>query len=229
MAQTISRRAGTCLYCGDEFDVRGMTCHLSACTARKQAVEEAGRRRVSSADLYHLRVQDEWNKDFWLDVEMRGTESLGSLDHYLRRIWLECCGHLSMFSRSGWNSQEFPPETRIREVFRPDTQISYIYDFGSSSELLIRNESIRSGRPIEPRYPVALMARNVAPVYECIECDEPGTRLCVECIIEHETWGTLCERHSAIHPHGNYGDPGPLVNSPRMGMCGYDGSAEPPY
>ena len=118
---------------------------------------------------------------------------------------------------------------RIREVFRPGIQISYIYDFGSSSEMLIRNVSIRTGKPIEPRYPVALMARNVQPASECITCGESATWLCFECIIEHETWGTLCERHSATHPHKNYGDPGLLVNSPRMGMCGYDGPAEPPY
>ena len=229
MAQIIIRRAGTCLYCGNEFDVRGMARHLSACTARKRVVEETARRRVSNSDLYHLRVQDEWSKDFWIDVEMKGTESLGSLDHYLRAIWLECCGHLSMFSRSGWNSHEFPPEARIREVFRPGIQISYIYDFGSSSEMLIRNVSIRTGKPIEPRYPVALMARNVQPASECITCGESATWLCFECIIEHETWGTLCERHSATHPHKNYGDPGLLVNSPRMGMCGYDGPAKPPY
>ena len=146
MAQIIIRRTGTCLYCGNEFDVRGMARHLSACTARKRVVDETARRRVSNSDLYHLRVQDEWSKDFWIDVEMKGTESLGSLDHYLRAIWLECCGHLSMFSRNGWNSHEFPPETRIREVFRPGIQISYIYDFGSSSEILIRNVSIRTGK-----------------------------------------------------------------------------------
>ncbi|WP_127011414.1 hypothetical protein ACF3DV_03465 [Chlorogloeopsis fritschii PCC 9212] len=27
----------------------------------------------------------------------------------------------------------------------------------------------------------------------------------------------------------NYGEPIPLVNSPRLSLCGYDGPAEPPY
>ena len=27
------------------------------------------------------------------------------------------------------------------------------------------------------------------------------------------------------HPHDQYGEPIPLVNSPRLGMCGYDGPA----
>ena len=112
MAQGTIRRAGKCLYCDNEFDVRGMTRHLSACAARERAVKQAARRRVRNSDLYHLRIQDEWSKDFWLDVEMRGSESVASLDLYLRGIWLECCGHLSMFSRNGWNSYEFPPEAR---------------------------------------------------------------------------------------------------------------------
>jgi hypothetical protein len=44
-----------------------------------------------------------------------------------------------------------------------------------------------------------------------------------------EVWGTLCDEHARNHPHDNYGEPTPLVNSPRVGLCGYDGPAEPPY
>jgi hypothetical protein len=39
----------------------------------------------------------------------------------------------------------------------------------------------------------------------------------------------LCDEHAEDHPHDNYGEPIPLCNSPRMGQCGYDGPAEPPY
>jgi hypothetical protein len=46
---------------------------------------------------------------------------------------------------------------------------------------------------------------------------------------EDESAGTLCAAHIKRHPHKNYGDPIPLVNSPRLGMCGYTGPAEPPY
>ncbi|CAN1210013.1 hypothetical protein TUMEXPCC7403_07445 [Tumidithrix helvetica PCC 7403] len=51
---------------------------------------------------------------------------------------------------------------------------------------------------------------------------------CIECQLEEDTSGLLCDRHTKNHPHDNYGEPLPLVNSPRMGMCGYDGSANPP-
>jgi hypothetical protein len=45
---------------------------------------------------------------------------------------------------------------------------------------------------------------------------------------ENGVW-FLCDEHVKNHPHDEYGDPLPLVNSPRLGMCGYDGPAEPPY
>jgi hypothetical protein len=51
----------------------------------------------------------------------------------------------------------------------------------------------------------------------------------LECVYEMDEQGTLCDEHARNHPHDNYGEPMPLVNSPRVGMCGYDGPAEPPY
>ncbi len=228
MAQRV-RRVGRCGYCDGEFDVGGMTRHLSSCRRRRCAVAEADRRRGKNAALYHLRAQDAWRKDFWLDLEVIGSASLKTLGQYLRGIWLECCGHLSMFSESGWNSREFSLSARVSDVFGPGVQITHIYDYGDSSETLIRNVAVRSGKRTDPVHPIALMARNLEPVDLCITCGEQASWLCFECILEHDTLGTLCGPHSETHPHGDYGDPVLMVNSPRMGMCGYSGPADPPY
>jgi len=48
-------------------------------------------------------------------------------------------------------------------------------------------------------------------------------------VIEEDEWGVLCDEHAKTHPHHDYGDPIELVNSPRIGMCGYTGPADPPY
>jgi hypothetical protein len=48
-------------------------------------------------------------------------------------------------------------------------------------------------------------------------------------MIEAGEWQTFCEQHAEEHAHDEYGQPLELVNSPRLGMCGYDGPAEPPY
>ena len=43
----------------------------------------------------------------------------------------------------------------------------------------------------------------------------------------------FCEDHIYEHMeengHNDYGGPMPIVNSPRMGVCGYAGPAKPPY
>lgn len=85
---------GACAYCDREMAKGGMSKHLSSCKARVAAIEKAEQRKAKSENLYHLRVQDAYQGDYWLNLEMRGSKSLNDLDMYLRYIWLECCGHL---------------------------------------------------------------------------------------------------------------------------------------
>ena len=106
--------------------------------------------------------------------------------------------------------------------------MTHIYDFGTSSETLIKVVGVREGNPLS-RYPIALMARNDPPEVTCMECDQPASWLCTECLYDLGETGMLCDEHVEGHPHDDYGEPMPLVNSPRVGMCGYTGPAEPPY
>ena len=219
---------GKCTYCEREFAKGGMIKHMSTCPKRHEAIAASDNQPDKKEMLHHLRVQDAWRVDFWLDVEMRGTATLQDLDHYLRAIWLECCGHLSQFSTGGREGGEIAKRRRADQVFEPGVELTHIYDFGTSSETLVRSVAVREGRPTTSR-PIALMARNNLPEASCIECGRPASRLCIECLNEEDERGTLCEQHAEAHPHDEYGDPLPLVNSPRLGMCGYDGPAEPPY
>jgi hypothetical protein len=205
-----------------------MTKHLVTCPGRQEAIAKAEDKKGNSEELYHLRVQDAYSKDFWLDLEMRGSKSLQDLDDYLRAIWLECCGHMSQFSLEGGFAREVGKRRKLGEVFKLGSELTHIYDFGTSSETIVKGVAKREGKPTTSK-PIALMARNNMPEYTCIKCDQPATHLCMECLAEDQTDGTLCDRHTKTHPHTNYGEPIPLVNSPRMGMCGYDGPAEVPY
>jgi hypothetical protein len=205
-----------------------MTKHLSACPKRQAVIAQAERRKAHREKLYHLHVQDAWGGDFWLELEIRGTATLKGLDHYLRAIWLECCGHMSRFSIGGWKGAEIAKSKRVEEVFRRGITLTHIYDFGTSSEILIRYVKAREGKPTTP-HPIALMARNVQPQAICVECKRPAVWLCMECVIEDEIWGFLCQEHVESHPHEGYGEPIRIVNSPRLGMCGYERPADPPY
>jgi hypothetical protein len=219
---------GRCAYCGVEIAKSAAPKHLAGCRKRQAVIASAGGKSGSPERLFHLRVRDAFNSMFWLELEMRGSGTLRDLDHYLRAIWLECCGHMSQFSVGGWSGDEYPMSRRIQDVFLPGVELTHIYDFGTSSETLIRAVAVRVGKPTTKR-PIALMVRNLMPAQTCIECGQPAAWLCMECVIETERWGVLCDQHAQEHPHDDYGEPLPLVNSPRLGMCGYDGPAEPPY
>jgi hypothetical protein len=225
----LSRRVqsrGTCTYCGQEYSRSGMSRHLASCTERTAAWVE--KPDGSDRRLYYLRFHDAWDGAYWLHLEVDGSATLGDLDSYLRAIWLECCGHLSEFSVGRRYGTRVAMSRRIHQVFAPDVEIVHVYDFGTESVTKIKLIASRKGKRASG-HPIALMARNLPPLAICEECDGNATHLCHECQIEEDRPGLLCHDHAASHPHEDYGRPIPIVNSPRVGLCGYTGPAEPPY
>lgn len=203
-----------------------MTKHLTACKVRQERFAAA--RPGKPEPLLHLRMQDGYGGTFWLDAEVRGGATLADLDQYLRAIWLECCGHMSRFSAGGWRGREVPFGRRVDKAFADGVELTHIYDFGTESVTLVKSVGRRDAGPLSAR-PLVLMARNLAPEVTCMECDQPATHFCQECRIEHDSSGALCAKHAKHHPHEDYGEPIEIVNSPRLGLCGYDGPADPPY
>ena len=108
---------GSCSYCGKEMAKGGMTRHLATCSKRGEVIKEFQTKPDASELLYHLRVEDAWGGDFWLNLEMRGRATLEDLDNYLRAIWLECCGHMSRFSPGGWRSDDIDMDRRADQIF----------------------------------------------------------------------------------------------------------------
>jgi len=221
---------GKCQYCGEETAKSGMARHLAKCEKRAQTIQIAEAGKQPEEALWHVRVQDAYGKEFWLDLEMRGSATLEKLDAYLRAIWLECCGHLSQFTVGGWSGYDVGKARKADDVFIKETALLHLYDFGTTSETEIHVVGTRKGKATT-KHPIVLMARNNMPEMLCKECDKPATYLCIECLYEADKAGTwfLCNEHAEEHPHTEYGEPVPLINSPRLGMCGYDGPAEPPY
>jgi hypothetical protein len=207
---------GTCAYCGEVITKRGVSKHLNKCHKWQETLvaAEASSRPVET--LWHLRVQDAYDKDFWLDLEMRGQTPLSRLDDYLRAIWLEC-----------WGGTKVGKSRKANAAFEPGLVLRHLYDFGTTSETDIKVVGFREGKATS-KHPIALLARNLQPEAVCMKCDQPAGWLCLECLDEPGTW-FLCNKHMQDHPHEEYGEPIALVNSPRLGMCGYEGPAEPPY
>ncbi len=222
-----AKTEGVCVFCGRRAARGGMSRHLQTCATRKSVIRAADETAGDDETLIHLQVQSAFSGDFWLHLEMRGGARLKKLDEYLRAIWLECCDHLSRFARDGRSEANIGMARKAEDVLHEGVTLTHEYDFGSTTVTTIKVVAARRGRPLG-KHPILLMARNEMPAMACAECDQPGTRLCVECMYEMVD-AVLCEAHAATHPHEDYGPPLELVNSPRLGVCGYEGPAEPPY
>ena len=219
-----ARPRGICSYCGEEVAKQSIGKHLEKCAKRQAVIDTA---TGKSEALFYLRAESAGLKAFFLDLEVRGSATLDDLDRYLRAIWLECCGHLSEFAYEAWRDT-ISSSRKVESVFKNHKEITHLYDMGSTSETTLRVMAERKGAPTTTR-PIALMVRNKIPEASCDECEKPARWLCSECLAEEGEWVALCD--DCLEPHGHMTDYEPvlLVNSPRLGMCGYEGPANPPY
>ena len=233
---------GDCAYCGKAYSRGGLTKHLKTCKARQEVIEQANRKRMATQPLFHLVIQDGLGRDFFLHLEINGRATLDDLDMYLRHIWLECCGHLSQFQigevrftqifDDGFSiGDEQAMDVPVAQLFEPGMEIPYEYDFGTTSELLVRVLDVREGQPTTS-HPVALMARNQLEMPDCQICGKPATWIMSDGWMIQGIHGIYCDKHIENVAEKGEGEgvyPFRIYNAPRMGMCGYDGPAEPPY
>lgn len=222
---------GVCVFCGHDMTSGGLIRHLKTCDRRREAIEAANRNKKSGQKqrLYHLQIRNAWSSDFWLHLEINGNATLGELDGYLRAIWLECCGHLSQFTvgQERWGT-EISMSRKMEQTLEPGLELTHIYDFGTSTETVIKAVDAREGYP-SSKHPIYLMARNNMPEVECDICGEPARWLCEDYTDDYGEWMVLCDEHVAEYSDEDYSEPFEIVNSPRLGVCGYVGPAEPPY
>jgi len=227
MAKRMETR-GICAFCGQEVAKRSVAPHLQKCQKYQESLQAAEASGRPPETIWHIRVQDAYAKYYWLNLEMKGSATMNSLDRYLRAIWLECCDHLSEFTIGGWGGRKIGKGRKADLVFQPGVVLRHLYDFGTTSETDIIVVGSRQGVPLT-QHPITLLMRNKQPEMLCQVCGEPAVWLCHRCIYEDDLTGCLCDEHAQDHPHEDYGELYRVVNSPRMGLCGYEGPAEPPY
>jgi hypothetical protein len=222
---------GVCTFCGKTFSKTAMKNHLDSCEQMKASSETAEKLKSKKARLLHLVVEGRYSPEYWIHVEAREDATLKDLDDFLRQIWLECCGHLSVFTIEGEKylcevieppifdfEHEKGMDAKIGDVLKPGMSFAHEYDFGTTTELKLRVASERKGERGSKR--VRLMARNTPPPITCSVCGKTATQVCTQCIYDGTGW--LCDECASNHKCGEEMLL-PVVNSPRVGMCGYTG------
>jgi predicted RNA-binding Zn-ribbon protein involved in translation (DUF1610 family) len=198
---------GRCYICGKEFGDQAMEKHL----IKAHGVAEA------SQECLLVKVEGAYDKKYWLYLDIPKRSALSRLDNFLRKIWLECCGHMSKFHIN--YSIEIPMRTRMGKIDKLGigSWLEYLYDYGSTTHLLITLlGEIR--RPTQKNV-VRLLARNNPVMFTCSECGKKAVYVCSRYECGDDAF--FCEQCGDEHEHAD--TLLPVTDSPRMGICGYDG------
>ena len=208
------KTAGTCAACERECPKAAMAKHLAACPKRPP----------DGATRLHIVVEGNPPSTFWMHLAANPSAKLADLDRFLRAIWLECCGHLSVFrigaiaySSSDTDLPGRNMRATLEKVLRPGLKFGYEYDFGSTTTLKLG--VVGTCGAVAGDGAIHLLARNNPPALVC-HCGTPATEVCTECAWDGEGW--LCAACAAEHACGEELLL-PVVNSPRVGVCGYTG------
>lgn len=222
----MSAGKGTCLLCKAEITKKSVSAHLDSCP-------ELGKRDDASREegVFRMLVEGKDSPKYWLCIDAPAHMALKTLDKFLRRIWLECCSHMSAFKIDGityYPDSESKCECggedmkfALREVLRPGARFSYEYDFGTTTELSLSVISRRQGATANGK--VEILARNLQPNMKCRFCGKTATQICGICGDSEN--GITCDACMKKHECGEETFL-PIVNSPRTGVCGYCGGPE---
>lgn len=213
---------GKCLSCSQDLPVNQVAKHLQECNMIK--------RQKSKDKLFLIKAAAIYNPSYWLFIEATCSSTLEKLDGLLRDTWLECCGHLSRFVVDGeeyhirpdpdFDQSHKSMKARLDRVLAPGTSFVHEYDFGTTTELVLKVISQYDGKI---KGDARILARNNPVEFKCASCGRDATVVCSGCHFnEGENGGILCKRCLKSHECGQ--EMGmPIVNSPRTGMCGYEG------
>lgn len=118
---------------------------------------------------------------------------------------------------------EIPKGRKVKAALTRNMKMDYEYDFGSTTSLQL---TVVEEYPAKADKDIVLLSRNEPLELLCETCGkEPATQICSVCV-DYEK-NAFCKKCAKQHAKtcSDFADYAamPVVNSPRMGVCGYEG------
>jgi len=248
--QENTKSEGKCPFCGKLFAKAGINRHLTTHLKEKETTGKSGK-----SFLVKVETNKKWGySPYFLSLWIDGEVKMNDFDTFLRKIWLECCGHMSAFRKRKKGNNRFgmfdmmdayeylekgnivkyekmmeeidgtvPMSRKVKDVLYKDLILEYEYDFGSSTELSI---TVMGEYSVKANKKIVLLSRNEPLKIMCSSCKKtPATQICTVCMYEEDA--EFCDKCAKKHAKEceDFEDYAsfPVVNSPRMGVCGYMG------
>jgi hypothetical protein len=201
---------GKCKNCGAMLEKKEMSSHIIKCA---KTADGKGREE----QIIQVLIEADGMPEYWLYVEGKEGATFLELDDFLRKIWLECCDHLSGFYEM---RNQISKSTTFLDYFNKEgIKFRYKYDFGSTTALIGKSVNRRKGSI--GKQAIRLLAQNVPLKLICSECEKPAELVCPYCKDVEPT--LFCAAHAEKHKCASEETFLPVVNSPRMGVCKYTG------
>jgi hypothetical protein len=200
---------GKCLFCSQSLPREQLGKHLDAHLTKMQK-EDTGK---SHETYCHIVVEADI---MFLHLLVKGKAALKKIDDFLRDIWLDCCGHLSNF---GHKDFKISATQKVSDVFESKVKIFHDYDYGSPTRVLLKG--IKNYN-LKLKEDIVLLSRNEPLKLICSKCKKPATNICTFCDYDFYCKNCSIKHEKECEDFNDYAKM-PVVNSPRMGVCGYMG------
>jgi hypothetical protein len=229
---------GQCVFCNEVFDRAAITRHLKTHFTKIKKI-------TANENSYHIKLENDpryGKSPYFLNLWVSHKARFEDIDDFLRGIWLECCGHMSSFTDieirkknrkapyifdfDKKNEEEIMMSKKVSKLFYEKQKIEYQYDFGTTTTLLI---TVVAVLPIKAPKTITLLSRNTPLELICQTCKkEPATQICSVHGYNGED-NLFCKKCAKKHAKvcGDFDEYAamPIVNSPRMGECAYEGGS----
>ena len=206
-----------CYYCNKELTERTIKRHMKNCSEMKKSIDEKRIDDKEQRNQFIIAIKSKYARnEYCIYLSIDGTLGLVHIDQFIRDIWVECCGHLSGFKIRGKYYQDNQMNTQLNDILNIDEKFEYEYDFGSTTCLVLDVVNIievpSSFSQIE------IISRNHEIKHVCKICGAEAKYF----NYEKDEW----ECENCIDGDNDIIMEFDYCNSPRDGVCGYEGDKE---
>ena len=130
----IIKTNGTCPVCNSCFSKTKMKAHPELC---KQKQATSSDKQKPTQKVFQILVEGGFLHEYRIYFKVPANIKLKRIDTFLRKTWVECCGHLSAFTIKKKTYNSIPDEYggdlsmdyRLDELMGRSRIFKYEYDF----------------------------------------------------------------------------------------------------
>ena len=155
---------GKCDYCSQVISGTAMDKHLFTCskspyttTKQRQHSEHRQNRGRAHDGIFLIGICATELPLYWMFIEANGSTTLEILDKFLRKTWLECCGHMSHFVIRNARYERYHTDddfgdaenktmkVPIGKILSLGDVFHHEYDYGTTTYLQLKVFAVRRG------------------------------------------------------------------------------------